>query len=92
MVKKEAGFVRFGISIPGELATRFDSLVVKAGCANRSKAVRDLIRDRLVAAAWAAGKSEMIGTFSMVCDHHVREPGDALTELRHQITLQLHGL
>jgi hypothetical protein len=28
----------------------------------------------------------------MVCDHHVREPGDALTELRHQITLQLHGL
>lgn len=80
MTKKEAGFVRFGISIPGEPAARFDSLVAKAACAYRSRAVRDLIRDRLAAAAWAAGKSEMVGTFSMVRDHHVREPGDALTE------------
>ena len=79
-----AELVRFGISIPGSLLESFDALLEGAGYANRSEAIRDLIRNRLVDAAWQAGSGEMIGTFTMVYDHHVRELGDAVTEIQHQ--------
>jgi CopG family nickel-responsive transcriptional regulator len=79
-----AELVRFGISIPGPLLESFDALLEKAGYANRSEAIRDLIRDRLVDAAWEGGSGEMIGTLTLVYDHHVRELGDALTGVQHQ--------
>ena len=75
--------VRFGISIPGTLLGSFDRLIGAAGYANRSEAIRDLIRNRLVEAAWEAGEGEMIGTLTLVYDHHVRELGEALTEAQH---------
>jgi CopG family nickel-responsive transcriptional regulator len=76
--------LRFGISIPQPLLERFDRLIEGAGYANRSEAIRDLIRNRLVEAAWEAGTGEMIGTLTLVYDHHVHELGDALTDLQHQ--------
>ena len=82
--KQAAELVRFGISIPGDLIARFDQHIAETGYANRSEAIRDLIRNRLVDAAWQAGTGEMIGTFTMVYDHHVRELGDAVTEIQHQ--------
>ena len=79
-----ADLVRFGISIPGPLLESFDRLLGRAGYANRSEAIRDLIRNRLVDAAWEAGSGEMIGTLTLVYDHHVHELGDALTDIQHQ--------
>ena len=79
-----AGLVRFGISIPGQLLERFDALIEGAGYENRSEAIRDLIRNRLVDAAWEEGAGEMIGTLTLVYDHHVHELGDALTGIQHQ--------
>jgi len=76
--------VRFGISADERLLERFDRLISTKGYVNRSEAIRDLIRNRLVDAAWQAGSGEMIGTFTMVYDHHVRELGDAVTEIQHQ--------
>jgi CopG family nickel-responsive transcriptional regulator len=81
--RQAAELVRFGISIPGDLIGRFDALIAETGYANRSEAVRDLIRNRLVDAAWQAGSGEMIGTFTMVYDHHVHELGEALTSIQH---------
>ncbi|HEY6000264.1 MAG TPA: nickel-responsive transcriptional regulator NikR [bacterium] len=78
------GLVRFGISIPGPLLESFDGLIEGAGYANRSEAIRDLIRNRLVDAAWEGGAGEMIGTLTLVYDHHVHELGDALTGIQHQ--------
>ncbi len=79
-----ADLVRFGISIPESLLESFDALIGRAGYANRSEAIRDLIRNRLVDAAWEGGTGEMIGTLTLVYDHHVHELGDALTEIQHQ--------
>jgi CopG family nickel-responsive transcriptional regulator len=79
-----ADLVRFGISIPAPLLGRFDALIAAAGYPNRSEAIRDLIRNRLVEAAWEGGTGEMIGTLTLVYDHHVRELGDALTGIQHQ--------
>jgi CopG family nickel-responsive transcriptional regulator len=77
------GLTRFGVSIPSELLARFDALIARKGYANRSEALRDLIRDRLVEEEWTAGKGEVVGTVTLVYDHHVRELTRRLTELQH---------
>ena len=79
-----AELVRFGISIPAPLLGSFDALIGAAGYRNRSEAIRDLIRNRLVEAAWEGGTGEMIGTLTLVYDHHVHELGDALTGIQHR--------
>lgn len=76
--------VRFGISISARLLDRFDRLIEEQGYTNRSEAIRDLIRDRLVESEWKAGEGETIGTITLVYDHNVRELADKLTRLQHQ--------
>jgi CopG family nickel-responsive transcriptional regulator len=39
---------RFGVSVEEELLQRFDELIAGQGYANRSEALRDLMRDALV--------------------------------------------
>lgn len=75
---------RFGVSIPSGLLSRFDALISGKGYSNRSEALRDLIRDRLVEEEWKAGKGEVVGTVTLVYDHHVRELSRRLIELQHQ--------
>jgi CopG family nickel-responsive transcriptional regulator len=82
--KQAAELVRFSISIPGDLIARYDQHIAETGYANRSEAIRDLIRNRLVEGAWRAGTGEMTGTFTMVYDHHVHELSDALTVIQHE--------
>ncbi len=76
--------VRFGISIGQDLLERFDHLIGEKGYANRSEAIRDLIRDRLVEEDWAAGEgAEVAGTITLVYDHHVRGLSELLLDLQH---------
>ena len=44
--------VRFGISMESKLLRRFDALIQQKGYANRSEAIRDLIRDDLIKREW----------------------------------------
>ena len=73
---------RFGVSIDEELLRQFDRLITEKGWGNRSEALRDLIRDRLVDEAWESDE-EVVGTITLVYDHHVRELAERLTELQH---------
>jgi len=75
--------VRFGISIDDKLLDRFDKLVNEKGYANRSEAIRDLIRDALVEQTWEEGTEETVGTVTLVYNHHVRDLSDRLTEQQH---------
>lgn len=75
---------RFGVSIPNRLLTRFDEHIKDKGYANRSEALRDLIRDYLVEREWEADE-ETVGTVTLVYDHHVRELADALTHIQHEM-------
>ena len=61
--------VRFGISIEDSLLERFDKRIHQKGYNNRSEAIRDLIRDDLVDQEWT-GDEEIVGTLSIVYDHH----------------------
>lgn len=86
--------VRFGISLDNILLERFDSLIEKKGYANRSEAIRDLIRDSLVMEEWESTIAETVGTITIVYSHDKRELTDTLTELQHHsfssITSSMH--
>jgi CopG family nickel-responsive transcriptional regulator len=64
----EEELVRFGISIPANLLKKFDELLAGKNNQNRSEAIRDLIRDKLVQDAWTEGKGEQVATLTFICD------------------------
>ena len=80
---------RFGISMDTRLLERFDELIAQRGYGNRSEAIRDLIRDSLVGDEWEAGTSQILGTITIVYDHHTREISHALTHLQHDYYLAI---
>ena len=75
--------VRFGVSIEDRLLDDFDRKIVAAGYGNRSEAIRDLIRARLVELQWEAGSEETVATLTLVYDHDVREIEHKLTDFQH---------
>jgi CopG family nickel-responsive transcriptional regulator len=74
---------RFGISLDEALLERFDALISRKGYANRSEAIRDLIRDSLVREEWEDGRKETVGTITIVYSHDKRELADALIDFQH---------
>ena len=75
--------LRFGISMSEDLLTMFDQQIVARGYANRSEAIRDLIRNRLVELEWEDENQEVAGTITLVYDHHVRGLNRQLTDIQH---------
>jgi CopG family transcriptional regulator, nickel-responsive regulator len=76
---------RFGVAMDEDLLERFDALVARRGiAANRSEAVRDLVRDALVDAEWEASDEEIVGTVTMVFDHHASDLSEKLDSLQHE--------
>jgi CopG family transcriptional regulator, nickel-responsive regulator len=65
------------------LLSRFDELIVRAGLANRSEAVRDLIRARLVEDQTADETANAFGVLTIVYDHHQRDLQDRLIDIQH---------
>lgn len=75
---------RFGVSIESNLLESFDQLIAERGYATRSEALRDLIRDALVQARISAAKdADVLGSLTLVYDHHARELNDRMADLQH---------
>lgn len=72
------------MSIDAELLQRFDSFIADKGYENRSEAFRDLIRDRLVGSVVVAGGALVVGTVTLIYDHHTRLLPEKLTDLQHE--------
>ena len=87
---------RIGVAIESDLLDKFDQLIAQRGYTNRSEAFRDLIRDELVEKAWDRPESPVVGTVTLVYDHHVRLLNEKLTDLQHEFhhnilsTLHVH--
>jgi CopG family nickel-responsive transcriptional regulator len=75
---------RFGVSMEDELLTRFDELIAARGYGSRSEAIRDLVRRELVSEEWADPKAEVVGTITLVYEHHEHELAKVLPDLQHQ--------
>jgi CopG family nickel-responsive transcriptional regulator len=74
--------VRTGLSLERELLARFDAAIHRKGYQNRSEAIRDLIREHLVEAA-AEENKVVVGTLTMVYDHHQPNLSAKLIEAQH---------
>lgn len=80
-----SSLLRFGVSVEEELLTSFDRLIGQQGYATRSEALADLMRDALVKARLAAqpDDAEIIGTLTLVYDHHAHGLTARMTDLQH---------
>lgn len=76
------GLVRFSMSMEKALLDRLEKMVKKSRYANRSEFIRDLLRNRLVEQEWK-GDKQVVGTITLIYDHHTRELNRKLTDLQH---------
>ncbi len=75
---------RFTISLDESLAASFDRLIRERGYANRSEAVRDMIRRELeTRRVEMAEAPHCVASLSYVYDHHERRLAERLTDLQH---------
>ena len=74
---------RIGVSLEPELLKSFDRFIGEKGYSNRSEAIRDLIRNALVERQWGKGRGRVLGTITMVYDHHTHGVTEQLLELQH---------
>ena len=75
---------RFTISLDENLAEEFDALIRARGYANRSEAVRDMLRRELENDRLAREDApHCVASLSYVYNHHERRLAERLTDLQH---------
>jgi len=75
---------RIGVAIATDLLETFDALIGTRGYTNRSEAFRDLIRAELVReTSVSKPANRVVGTLTLVYDHHVRLLEEKMTDLQH---------
>lgn len=77
-----SSLVRFSLSMEKALLDRLEKMVKRSKYANRSEFIRDLLRDRLVEHEWKENQ-EVVGTITLIYDHHTRQLNKKLTDLQH---------
>ena len=81
-MKKEP-VTRFSVSLPPQLLEQFDGMAEAKGYDNRSLAIADMLRDQLVEHRKQFGREEIVGTITLVYDHHRQHVQEALTDIQH---------
>jgi CopG family nickel-responsive transcriptional regulator len=87
---------RITISLDDEIAATLDAYVAQSGYANRSEALRDLIREAVSRRAATAAGQTCLGVLSYLYDHERRDLAHRLTRTHHHhhvlnlSTLHLH--
>ncbi len=82
---KSDGLVRFSATIPRELLDELDAYAVRRGSgANRSETIRDLIREKLVSEAMASPKEPVVGSITLIYNHHASELSQQIDHIQHE--------
>lgn len=77
--------VRISVAMPKDLLDRLDAFSARRGLSpNRSEAMRDLVREQLVEEILDDGGAEVIGSITMVYDHHQVGLTQRLDEIQHE--------
>jgi CopG family transcriptional regulator, nickel-responsive regulator len=74
---------RIGVAIDKDLLETFDELIHSRGYTNRSEAFRDLIREELKEQNASVPGQEVVGSVTLIYDHHVRMLSDKLLDMQH---------
>lgn len=84
MKKDTNNFVsRFSVSLPKSLLHDLDDMIHQKGYSNRSQAIAEMVRDRLVEHRRQLGQEEIAGTITLVYDHHKPHLQASLTDIQH---------
>jgi len=76
--------VRFSVAMPEDLLMSFDAFVARRGLAkNRSEVVRDLVRDALIQDESGMPGTEVMGTLTIVFNHHASDVQEKLHVIQH---------
>lgn len=75
---------RIGVAIEEDLLSSFDALMKQRGYTNRSEAFRDLIRNQLIEEKTATTHASVVGSVTLIYDHHASGLPDKLMELQHE--------
>lgn len=82
--------VRFSVTVPEHLLEQFDAQTARRGdVANRSEAIRDLIRASLVKENMRTPDEQVIGSLTMIYDHHTGDLTHRLDEIQHDYTAEI---
>lgn len=82
---------RFGVSLEEDLLQSFDRSIAELGYANRSEAIRDLIRDHLIQKRVSKGEGEVVGVVTLVYDHRTHRLGDLLADMQHKAKVAINA-
>lgn len=74
---------RIGLSLEQDLLEQFDTLIEQKEYANRSEAMRDLIRIALSEKALENPKAQAVAGLFLVYDHHTTGLSGKLNEMQH---------
>jgi CopG family nickel-responsive transcriptional regulator len=83
--------MRFGVSMDEQVLKALDEIVEQRHYANRSEAIRDLVRGEQVREDWEKGRGPVVGTLTLVYDHHVSEVNERLVNLQHDHEHMVHS-
>lgn len=76
--------------MPADLLEAFDTQIARRGDgANRSEAIRDLIRSSLVKQELRTPDAQVIGSLTMIYDHHTGDLTRRLDEIQHDYTAEI---
>lgn len=74
---------RFGISMDEILLKQFDKFIQQKGYDNRSEAIRDLVREKIIEENIEHANQEVFGALVFIYDHHKRELEKKLSNFQH---------
>lgn len=77
--------VRFSVSMPETLLQKLDEYADRRGTnTNRSEVLRDLVREKLVDEGMEAPDEEVVGSITMVYNHHTPGLAARLDKIQHR--------
>ncbi len=84
MNPRESKIRRFSISLPQGLLRQLDRMVRKRGFDSRSQAIAEIVRRELAEHERDWGNTPLVGTISLVFDHHKHGIQKRLTDAQHK--------
>ena len=79
--------MRIGVSLPENLLSKFDEIILKRGYSSRSEGIRDSIRSYIVHYEWMSDvQGDRVGVITIVYSHAQRNLESNLTEIQHEFS------
>ncbi len=86
---KKSTVNRVTLALDDALLHQLDDKLSQSGGSNRSEFVRELLRDYLVENTWESSDSEVLGTVTILYNHHQRELCAKLTKIQHDSPVKI---